>query len=310
MKILIIGINSQDGFYTFKKFINKSNYEIYGTKRLIKPEDKRIFFKAKLIKENNLFSLLEKKNFKIIFNFSAINTLSKSEKNSNETLEINGTRVFKILNSLKDKKTKFFQAGSIEQDFFKNKKINFSQSSTPYSLSKQFSHLCVKYFRAKHNIFAVNAILYNHDSVRRRNDFFMKKFSVNIKKWKRTKTPFEVYNIDSYKDWSHSKDFVDCYYKIINFKKPFDWVIGSGKKNTVGKVCELFLNQANIKYYKNITKKKTDYYETNSKKKIFVGYKNNQKFYHDKRSIKKTQKLLNWAPKIKLQQIVKEIYEK
>lgn len=309
MKILIIGINSQDGFYTYKKFLNKTKYITYGTKRIINHQDKKLFNKAKLFRESKLNYLLKNIKFDLIFNFSSINTISKSEKNSDKTFKINGLRVYNILNTIKNKKTKFFQAGSIEQDFFKNKKCDFSYKSTPYSFSKQFAQICVQYFRQKYNLFAVNGILYNHDSHRRRNDFFMKEFKSNLNKWILTRKPFKVYNINLYKDWSHSKDFVDCYIKILNYHEPCDWVIGSGYKYTIRKVCELFFKSSKIKYFKIENKKSINYYELKSKKKIFTGLKTSKKFFHNKKLIKYTQKKLNWHPKINLKQIVNEIYE-
>ena len=87
MKILIIGINSQDGFYTYKKFLNKTKYIVYGTKRIINHQDKKLFNKAKLFRESKLNYLL-KNIYHLIFNFSSINTISKSEKQINLRLMV------------------------------------------------------------------------------------------------------------------------------------------------------------------------------------------------------------------------------
>ena len=158
----------------------------------------------------------------------------------------------RILEAIKfhklEKKTKFYQAGTSEmygrvQKIPQNEKTNFYPQS-PYGVAKLYAHWITKNYREAYKIFACNGILFNHESPRRGQTFVTKKIISALCKIKEGKQKkLFLGNLNAKRDWGHARDYCLAMWKILQQKKPDDYVIATGK-------------QYSIKQFINISSKK------------------------------------------------------
>ena len=263
---LITGINGQDGSYLAELLIKK--YQVYG---ILNP------------KKNNLINLKNIKNdlhlLKIdINNYSKIKNIVRKIKPTefyhlaaqsfiNYKFEdeffklnpnINGTHY--ILSAIKEfsPKTKFYFASSSE--LFGNAKIspqNENSKFNPrsaYGVSKVAGFYLTKNYREAYNIHACSGILYNHESPRRNANFVSRKITKNLSLIiKGKKKKIILGNINSKRDWGHAKDYVFAMWKMLQIKKPQDFVIGTGKMHSVKDFLKIAFKHVNLDYKKHIS---------------------------------------------------------
>ena len=154
----------------------------------------------------------------------------------------------RILEAIKfhrlEKKTKFYQAGTSEmygrvQETPQSEKTNFHPLS-PYGVAKLYAHWITKNYREAYNIFGSNGILFNHESPRRGETFVTRKITRGLS---RINYGLEkcIYmgNIDAKRDWGHAKDYVEAMWKILQQKKPDDFVIATGKQLSIRQFINL-----------------------------------------------------------------------
>ncbi len=158
------------------------------------------------------------------------------------TANADGLGVLRILEAIKFHKlqnyTKFYQAGTSEmygnvQQIPQTEKTNFYPLS-PYGVAKLYGHWITKNYREAYKIFACNGILFNHESPRRGETFVTKKIIrglVRIKYGKEKK--LFLGNLNAKRDWGHAKDYVEAMWKILQQKKPDDYVIATGKQYSI-----------------------------------------------------------------------------
>ena len=118
---------------------------------------------------------------------------------------------------------------------------------SPYGCSKVFSYNMVRHYRRAYNLFAVNGILFNHESPRRGSTFVTNKVvkeACLIKLGKSNK--LELGNMDSYRDWGHSKDYVKAMYQIMQSDTPDDFVVSTGETHTVRDMCKVVFSYLNL----------------------------------------------------------------
>ena len=307
---LITGISGQDGSY-LAELLLKKKYIIYG---ILNPKKKKISNNLKLIKKKIIFKNLDINNFKQIKNLikkikpnecyhlaaqSFINYKFEDEffkLNPN----INGTHY--ILSAIKEfsPKTKFYFAASSElfgnaKNSPQNEKTQFNPRSA-YGVSKVAGYYLTKNYREAYNIYACSGILYNHESPRRNENFVSRKITKNLSliiKGKLKK--ITLGNINSKRDWGHSKDYVLAMWKMLQLKKPDDFVIGTGTLHTVKDFIKLAFNRVGLDYKKFI---RID-------KKLF---RPNDKIIL-KANSKKARNILKWKPSINFKSLVNEMVD-
>ena len=307
---LITGISGQDGSY-LAELLLKKKYIIYG---ILNPKKKKISNNLKLIKKKIIFKNLDINNFKQIKNLikkikpnecyhlaaqSFINYKFEDEffkLNPN----INGTHY--ILSAIKEfsPKTKFYFAASSElfgnaKNSPQNEITQFNPRSA-YGVSKVAGYYLTKNYREAYNIYACSGILYNHESPRRNVNFVSRKITKNLSlivKGKLKKITFG--NINSKRDWGHSKDYVLAMWKMLQLKKPDDFVIGTGTLHTVKDFIKLAFNRVGLDYKKFI---RID-------KKLF---RPNDKIIL-KANSKKAKNILKWKPSINFKSLVNEMVD-
>ena len=268
---LIFGITGQDGSY-LAEFLIKKNYIIHGVKRRSSSANtERIdhLFDSVNFTNKNFFihygdisdgtstlNIINKTKPDEIYNLAAQSHVRVSFDIPEYTADVTALGSLRILESLKVLKlykTKYYQASSSEMfGLEKNKKsLNELTPFHPrsiYGISKVFAFNTAVHYREAYGIFACNGILFNHESPRRGPTFVTKKIVqglVRIKKGLQNK--LTLGNLYAVRDWGHAKDYAKSMWKILQYKKPEDWVIATNKEQTVKKFVELVSRKLNIK---------------------------------------------------------------
>lgn len=271
-KAIVTGGNGQDGSYLTKLLLNKG-YDVYC---IVRPttRDHLINHQYLNIKENinlkyidlsvteyfNLQKIIESIKPNEIYNLAGQTYVYDSFTNPLHTVHTNSIPVLYFLEIIRnfDKKIKFYQASSSEM-YGNNKNIPLNESSilmpaSPYAVSKVFSHQMVINYRESYNIHCSNGILFNHESPIRGINFVTRKVTkafarIKLKKQK----DLTLGNIFAERDWGHAEDYVKAIWKILQQKKPADFVIATGEKYSVKDMVDYVasLIDINLKWSKN-----------------------------------------------------------
>ena len=332
-RALITGITGQDGSY-LAEFLLKKDYKVYGIKRRssstnteridhifdsINFKNKNLsLFYGDLADGGNIFKLLNKIKPHEIYNLAAQSHVKVSFDIPEYTADVTGIGSLRILEAIRalGLKTKFYQASSSEM-FGKvpNKKsINEQTPFHPqsmYGVAKVFAYHTTVHYREAYGIFACNGILFNHESPRRGPTFVTKKIVqglVRVKKGIQNKVTLG--NIYSIRDWGHAKDYVSSMWKIMQYKKPDDWVIATNKESTVKNFINIVSRKLNIKIKwigKGLDEKAIDL-DTG---KVIIDL--DQKFLRPtdvvflKGDFSKAKRLLKWKPSFKTEELINDM---
>lgn len=268
---LIFGITGQDGSY-LAEFLLKKNYIIHGVKRRSSSANtERIdhLFDSLNFTNKNFFihygdisdgtstlSIINKIKPDEIYNLAAQSHVRVSFDVPEYTADITALGALRILESIKIlnlKKTKYYQASSSEMYGLVDKKKSLNEKTpfhprSVYGVSKVFAYHTAVHYREAYGLFASNGILFNHESPRRGPTFVTKKIVqglVRIKKGLQKK--LTLGNLYAVRDWGHAKDYAVSMWKILQYKKPDDWVIATNKENTVKNFVNLTAKKLTIK---------------------------------------------------------------
>ena len=331
---LIFGITGQDGSY-LSELLLKKNYIIHGVKRRSSSANtERIdhLFDSLNFSNKNFFihygdiadgtstlNIINKVKPDEIYNLAAQSHVRVSFDVPEYTADITALGALRILESIRIlnlKKTKYYQASSSEMyGLVKNKKsLNEKTPFHPrsvYGISKVFAYNATVHYREAYNMFACNGILFNHESPRRGPTFVTKKIVqglVRIKKGLQKK--LTLGNLYAVRDWGHSKDYAISMWKILQYKKPDDWVIATNKDQTVKKFIELVAKKLNIHLKwrgKGIEEKGID----KDSKKIIVDldkkYLRPSEVDFLKGDFSKAKKHLKWSPGISTDELIEDM---
>ena len=291
---LITGITGQDGSY-LAELLLKKNYIVHGiirktssfnTKRIdhlyIDPHNRTNFFLhyGDLTDSNSIYNIIQKIKPNEIYNLGAQSHVGVSFDNPEFTSEVSGIGTLRILEAirfLKMKNIKFYQASTSELFGEKYNKSKFNENSkfhpkSPYGVSKLYSYWMTSVYRESYGIFACNGILFNHESPRRGETFVTRKITRFLTRKKLgSKEILYLGNLNAKRDWGHAKDYVEMQWRILQQRKPEDYIIASGATYTV----RHFINVAarilglNIKWSgKGLNE--IGYIKVNNKKKIII----------------------------------------
>lgn len=264
-KALITGINGQDGSYLAEYLLNNS-YEVYGMVRrhsVAEDQDSRIKnitphiqnFYADLTDVHSINRVMTQVKPDEIYNLAAMSHVRISFDVPAFTIQTNAMGVLNILESYKNivPEAKFYQASSSEMfgnsvDEDGTQRLNTPMNPvSPYGCAKLLGYNLVRHYRNAYGLHACNGILFNHESPRRGSNFVTNKVvksAVEIKKGKRNK--LELGNMDSFRDWGHSKDYVKAMHMILNYKTSDDWIIATGKTHSVKDLVNYVFNKLEL----------------------------------------------------------------
>ncbi len=322
---LITGISGQDGAY-LANFLIKKNYKVIGTDRRSARSDnwrlKRLKIDKKIIYEEmelgeiyEIERIIKKYSFSEIYNLAAQSFVATSFKSPLNTSNITGLGTLRILETIRNinPKIKFYQASSSEMfgdvlNKFQNEKTPLNPQS-PYAVSKVFSHYITKNYRKSYNMFAVSGILFNHESPLRGEEFVTRKIVRGLVKIiKNDLKVLEVGNINAKRDWGYAKEYVEAMWKMLQQKKPDDYVISTGNSYTIKEFINLTTKYLNLetKWVGKGIKEKLINKKNN---KILI--KINPKYFRPAEvnflngDCSKAKKKLKWIPKTDLKTLVK-----
>ena len=332
---LITGVTGQDGSY-LAEFLLKKKYVVHGIKRksssfntqridhiYVDPHLKTNFFLhyGDLADSNSIFKIINEIRPNEIYNLGAQSHVGVSFENPEYTAQVTGLGCLRILEAirfLKLKKTKFYQAGTSELFGEINKQKIFNEKSefhpkSPYGVSKLFAHQITKVYRESYKIFASNGILFNHESPRRGETFVTRKITRFLTRWKfNLENILYLGNIYAVRDWGHAKDYVEMQWKILQQKKPDDYIIATGAtcsvKEFVNKCCKLL----KIKIYWAGKKLNEHAYVIKNRKKVIL-IKVDKSYFRPlevdylKGDSKKAFKKLKFKPKYNLNSLINDM---
>jgi GDPmannose 4,6-dehydratase len=333
-KALIFGVTGQDGSY-LADLLLKKGYEVHGiVRRSSSINTKRIdhIFPHPVQKKKNKFyvhwgdvtdamsvsSIIKEIQPNEIYNLAAQSHVSVSFELPEYTANTDAFGVLRILEAIRfhkfEKKTKFYQAGTSEM-FGKTSKAPQNEKTpfypqSPYGVAKVYAHLITRNYREAYNIFACNGILFNHESPVRGETFVTRKIIMALCRIKNGKQK-KLYlgNLDAKRDWGHAEDYVEAMWKMLQRKKPDDYVIATGKQYSVKQFVNLSLKALGIKFYwkgKGIKSKCFD-----NKDRCIIEC--NKRYFRPLEvdsligDAKKAKKELNWRPKKNIHQLINEM---
>ncbi len=271
-KAFITGIGGQDGSY-LTEYLLGLGYEVHGiVRRNSTPEHQqsRIDFVREnlhvsygdLLDVSGLERVLQKVNPDEVYNLAAQSHVRISYDIPQFTAQTNALGTLNILEAFRNAcpEAKFYQASSsemfgsaVDEDGFQRETTPFKPVS-PYGCSKVFAYNIVHNYRNAYKLHAVNGILFNHESPRRGSNFVTNKVvkgAVLIKKGMAKN--LELGNMDSFRDWGHSKDYVKAMHKIINHSMADDFVVATGQTHSVREMTDYVFKQLGLDYQEYVS---------------------------------------------------------
>ena len=249
---LITGITGQDGSY-LAEFLLDKGYEVHGiVRRSSLPNTSRIDHLLKqnritlhdgdLTDSSSLVRIISLTKPNEIYNLAAQSHVQVSFDSAEYTGEVDAIGVLRILEAVRilgmTDKVKIYQASTSELygkvvEVPQNEKTPFYPYS-PYAVAKQYGYWIVKEYRNAYHMFAVNGILFNHESERRGENFVTRKITLAAARIAESlQDHLELGNLDSKRDWGYAKDYVECMWLILQQERPDDFVIATGEQHTV-----------------------------------------------------------------------------
>jgi len=268
-KAFITGIGGQDGSY-LAEYLLDLGYEVHGiVRRNSTPEHQQSrldevrnnsnlhVYYGDLLDVSGLEKLLRDIQPDEVYNIAAQSHVRISFDIPQFTIQTNALGVINILEAVRTNcpQTKFYQASSSEMFGSSVDKDGFQRETTkmtpvsPYGCSKVFGYNIVRNYRNAYNMHASNGILFNHESPRRGSNFVTNKVvkgAVMIKLGLLDK--LELGNLDAYRDWGHSKDYVKAMHLILQQPQPGDWVVSTGVTHSVREMCDYVFSKIGLDY--------------------------------------------------------------
>jgi len=267
-KALITGITGQDGSYLAELLLDKG-YEVHGiirrastfnTQRIDHiyqdPHEENIRLKlhyGDMTDSSNLSRLVEKINPDEIYNLAAQSHVGTSFEIPEYTTDVDAMGTLRLLDAIKEGEVdcKFYQASTSElygevQEVPQTEKTPFYPRS-PYAAAKLYAYWIVKNYREAYDLFAVNGILFNHESPRRGKRFVTRKITravARITKGKQDK--IYLGNMNAKRDWGYAKDYVKMMWMMLQHDTPEDYVIATGETHTVREFVETAFSHVDV----------------------------------------------------------------
>lgn len=311
MKALITGITGQDGYYLSKLLLEKG-YEVHGlirrssnlnTERIdplisqYKDSNKLQLYYSDLIDSSSLTNLINKILPDEIYNLAAQSHVAVSFKNPIYSTHTSTIGTITILESIRnvEKKIKFYQAsssemfGGIDNSILNEDSLLIPKS--PYAAGKVFSHNITKIYRESYGIYAVNGILFNHESPHRGETFVTRKITRAVGRiYHGLQSKLTLGNLEAFRDWGFAGDYVEGMYLMMQYKEPDDWVLATGETHSVKEFAKIAFEKVGLNWEDYVVTSKA--YERPNEVKHLLGDSN------------KARAKLNWIPNTSFEQLV------
>lgn len=342
---LITGITGQDGSYLAELLLNKG-YNVHGIKRrsssINSDRIDHLFFDESIANRfhlhygdlndaSNLLHIIQKTQPDEIYNLAAQSHVQVSFETPEYTANSDGVGVLRILEAIRilgmEKKTKFYQASTSEmfglvQEIPQKETTPFYPRS-PYGVAKLYGYWITVNYREAYNMFAINGILFNHESPVRGESFVTRKITIAVAQMALgSQNILLLGNLDAKRDWGHAKDYVEGMWQMMQYEKPEDFVLATGVTVSVrdfvkmafeciGVVLEF--SGKGIDENATVVKCNNPLYQLKEGRQV-VGI--NEKYFRPTEvdlligDASKAEKLLGWKPKYSLSMLVEEMMER
>lgn len=272
---LITGITGQDGSF-LAEFLLQKGYEVHGILRRSSSFNtgriEHLYFDewvrdmkqqrtinlhyGDLTDSSSLIRIIQEVQPDEIYNLAAQSHVKVSFDVPEYTADADAIGTLRMLEAVRilhlEKKTKIYQASTSElfglvQEVPQKETTPFYPRS-PYGVAKQYGFWIIKNYRESYGMFAVNGILFNHESERRGETFVTRKISLAVARIKQgVQDKLYMGNLDARRDWGYAKDYVQCMWMILQHETPEDFVIATGEMHTVREFCTLAFAEVGIK---------------------------------------------------------------
>ena len=262
---LITGITGQDGSY-LAEFLLAKGYDVHGIIRRSSVDYREriahlggtpnfhlhygdLGDSMSLVKVVGVVKPTE------IYNLAAQSHVQVSFDSPEFTADVDATGVLRVLEAVRacglEKTCRIYQASTSEL-FGKVQEIPQKETTpfyprSPYGVAKQYAYWIVKNYREAYGMFAVNGILFNHESERRGETFVTRKITIAASRIRQGyQDKLYLGNLDALRDWGYAKDYVECMWMIMQHPAPEDFLIATGQYHTVREFCTLAFKEAGI----------------------------------------------------------------
>ncbi len=313
-RALITGIGGQDGSYLAEHLLEKG-YEVHGLIRrhsVAENQDSRInnfssdikTYYGDLLDAPSLTRIFNESKPDEIYNLAAMSHVRISFDVPSFTIQTNGLGVLNMLEAYRilAPNAKFYQASSsemfgnsVDEDGVQRLTTPMNPVS-PYGCAKLLGYNLVRHYRHAYKLHACNGILFNHESPRRGTNFVTNKVvktAVEIKLGLKDK--LELGNMDSFRDWGHSKDYVRAMNMIINHETPDEFIVATGQTHSVRDLCDTVFKKLDLDY--------RDFVTQNPK------FMRPEELKYLKGDASKAQKVLGWKPEYTFETMLEEMIE-
>ena len=269
MKAFITGITGQDGYYLAKLLLEKG-YEVHGTVRrsslintsridnLISKyvdENQLTLHYSDLLDSTSLTNLINSIEPDEVYNLAAQSHVAVSFKNplyTSQTSTIGPVALLEVIKN-SNKKIKYYQASSSEMyGGIDENKLNEDSKfipKSPYAVGKVFAHEMTKVYRESYDLFAVNGILFNHESPYRGETFVTRKITRAVGRIScGIQSKLTLGNLSASRDWGFAGDYVEGMWLMMQHSNPDDWVLATGESHTVEEFLKLSFNKVNLNW--------------------------------------------------------------
>ena len=264
---LITGITGQDGSY-LAEFLLEKGYEVHGIHRRSSITnmgriehllDRITLHDGDLSDSSSLIRIINLTQPDEIYNLAAQSHVQVSFDVPEYSGDVDALGVLRILEAVRilglSKKTRIYQASTSEL-YGKVEEVPQRETTpfhpySPYAVAKQYGFWITKEYREAYGMFAVNGILFNHESERRGENFVTRKITLAAGRIAEgLQDHLELGNMDSLRDWGYARDYVECMWLILQQEKPDDFVIATGEQHTVRDFTEEFTSVGKGKGWK------------------------------------------------------------
>jgi GDPmannose 4,6-dehydratase len=340
MKIaLVTGITGQDGSY-LAEFLLDKNYDVWGIVRRSSDintqridhifKNKKLFLRyGDLTDSSNILKIFAEIKEKYlndleifeVYNLGAMSHVKVSFDEPEYCANADGVGVLRLLEAILSSglknKIKFYQASTSElygkvQEIPQKETTPFYPRS-PYGVAKLYGFWITKNYREAYDIFACNGILFNHESPRRGPTFVTRKITIGLGKILRGEEDKLILgNLDAKRDWGHAKDYIEGMWKVLQAEKPDDYVLSTNEMHSVREFVEksFAMRGFDIKW-KGHGLNEVGYDLKTGRELVFVS----EKYFRPAEvelligDSTKARVELNWIPKIRFDQLVKEMVD-
>ncbi len=328
-RALITGITGQDGSYLAELLLQKG-YEVHGIVRRASTFNRgrigHIFTDPHTAKlpltlhygdlsdSNSLLRILMQSKPHEIYNLGAQSHVGVSFEIPESTGDITGLGVTRILEALRTSglEAKFYQASSSEL-FGKVLETPQTESTpfyprSPYACAKAYAFDLTRNYRESYGIFAVNGILFNHESPRRGENFVTRKITMTLSRiLLKEQDCLFLGNLEARRDWGYAPEFVEGMWRMLQHETPEDFVLATGKQHSVREFLELCMSHAGMKWTKIGTGDDEVYKDEKGKVIVAIDprYKRPAEVDTLIGDASKAKRILGWEPKTSLEELAR-----